>query len=512
MSDTVMRILTLLTMFLIGGSAFAQSDGSNDGYQVDSIFELKSVRDIDLDGATGSVLITLQDRVMKFDSFPLQVTADVPLKIEGITSVLHRNSDSAKEALVVMGDQTIESNGYSGGAILYFGDFSSSLDGSSESEEFKSGNAPFTQALLSDDGTIYGVNPRWFSILRTSVKSMEEYVSGESPVYLPSDLFLQCGSASQLSVFKYQTQKSKEPEDYYLTSVVGSKRIEYGPILVDDPHLPDTNCFDPYRSRSLSAQEDNSVGQRALVHELVDGDPPSDDRWQVAKYLLAFNTEGREVTVFPIRELKGRLTILRSESVSFDLADYLALERNPASLSGLMAADDAGEVVLVAYAGAERVHRFRQVEGELEYIGYFNVPNQVKNLQVSDDGSIAAISTGELGLDLTEELILIKNPGAVPEDVTNFGNKRFSVTNLQRKLSESGYNIKTDGIYGDETKGAIEKFLNPSEQPQEQRAIVVRSIRPSPTNTTANEVEIDDDTKKKAIELDRVIRGLVPLK
>ena len=508
MPHLVNRVLVCVALAFPGmPPVLAQDAPDAEPYVVDSIYDLKQVRDIDLDGAANRVMVTLPHRVLQFSTFPLEVTADVAVNIEGITSVVTDDQD-----LIVLGDDV--NRGLSGGSILIYRDIERSLSEPLEPLVYPLDITPFSQTLLTEENNLYAVNPTWFSIVQASVDDMISFLTeSDARNWRPNDLFLQCGTASKVSIFRH------EDRDYYVTSLAGTKLIEYGPVELNVQKLPFSDCFSPESSGLTRSIVLNDSGERSLLHDLIDNPWAEKDPAQVPKYLLTFDPENAGLTVFPIREFRGKLAMLRSESYGYELANEYGASGIPSGQFGLLAADDAGSVILVSYFGSDVVHRLRQEDGTLQYAGRLDFPKPVKHLEVSDDGRLAGIVIGDTRRDIPEEIVLIRAPGNIP-DLEPLTRSRYTVSNMQKLLNQNDFQLVTDGIYGNQTQQAVDEYLKESRAVEVVPASTTSDATYNMVATTAGD---DDDPLgstrnveqgKIALpqdEIGRTLRGLFPL-
>jgi hypothetical protein len=417
-------------------------------YSVDSIRDLPSVRDISIGGEEGTLLVTMPNKILRFSTFPLRVTADVDLDFEGISSAL-----SSDDTLVVLGEH--RSPELTGGTIQIYPDVGKSLTEQVAPIGTDLGTTPFSQALLTSDLELFAVNPTWHSIIQASVPEIIK-VSKTDDVFRTNNLFLTCGPASKVSVFDYDvaTDSGRESKRFYVTSVTGDKQIEYGPIKLNAREYTGSACFKPggvTRSKTKSARD---LGRQALLHEVIDNPWSQYDPDQPAKWLLAFDPDQHDLALFPIREDNGKLVIRRSEGTSVNLADEFDKVGVPRGKFGLMSASDGASVILISHIGSKFVHRLKRVENGLEYLGYSEVPEPVRMLRVAKNGSLAAMVSGDSRKDVKEELILLKNPSAIDASGA-LRKERFSVVALQEALVVEGQKLNVDGIYGSETSSAV---------------------------------------------------------
>lgn len=430
---------------LLAGTAYAE-DAPAPEYLVDSVYDLAWVRDVALDGETGSVLVTMPDRVLRFETFPVKVTADVDVSIEGITSVITKQN-----TLVVMGDDS--ERGFSGGSILLYPEVGRSLDGPVTPLEFPLAITPFSQAVLTRDNQLFAVNPTWFSIVHASVDDMVNYLIDDTQEnFYTNDLFLQCGTASKVSLFEH------EERFYYVTSMTDAKLIEIGPVELNAQQLPGTECFKPEGSSLTKSLTRKQTAERAVLHALIENPFAQTDKSQVPKSLLTFDPDSVTLSMFPIREFRSKITVPRTERRQLDLTKEFANGGVPAGRFGLMDASEDGQVILVSYLGASTVHRVRQTYAGFEYLGRLDFKKPVKKVKISDDGSLAVFVIGDVRRDVQEELVLIKDPRAIPpfEPLTR---ERFSVSSVQELLNEKGFDLDADGIYGQMTQQAVQSYL-----------------------------------------------------
>ncbi|THH34718.1 hypothetical protein E4Z66_17260 [Aliishimia ponticola] len=449
---------------LSGGLAGAASGEQALDYSVDSIFDLDRVRDITFTGEDGMLLVTMADRVLRFGTFPLEVNAEIGVKIDAISGVVTK-----EDTLVVLGDDPkgaypreglkrgIER--YTTGVILTYPNISKSLNAQIDPFIIPLTTTPFSESLLTDDGVLFATNPTWSSVVRTDVTDMVSYLTGTSdtPFYL-DDLFLQCGTASSFSVFENKDQV------YYTASVTGAKLIEYGPIEYNNSELPQSDCFDPNGSPLSKTVSTQALNQNALQHTLIDNTDAIDDPLLVSKMLLTFDADTAKLQAFPIREFRGKLSMSRSTRFGYDMQQSAPGLAARNGRFGLLAADTSGDIILVSFLGANAVYRFRQTEGEIDYAGMFEFSKPVRMLRVSEDGNFVAIALGDTRRDVSEELLVIHNPRAIP-DRGPLTRVRHSVLHMQELLLDSGFELTKDGIYGPQTDKAIKAYLEATQVP-----------------------------------------------
>lgn len=444
-------ISSIASAMLALGSLWSTSvlaEAEND-YLVDSVYNLSLVRDVTLDGENNTLLITMPNKVLRYSTFPLEVIAEIDIEIDGITSVITKDDD-----LVILGDGS--RSGLSGGSILVFQNIGRAADGPITSlDPFALDITPFAQAVLTDDGDFYGVNPIWYSVIQMSVQQLIDFIQDTSDApFRPSDLFLKCGTASKLSIF------DEGDKTYYITSVIDAKLIEYGPIVLDQQKLPESDCFDPEQpTRSLKVVRQETQGL-SLLHEVIDNPWLSYGEYegmeyQASKRLLTFDNEAGLLSVFPIRLFRGKLAMLRSERYDYDLSTLFAERGLPEGAFGLMSASEDGETILVSYVGSNDVYRLKQGLNELILVGRTKFDKPVQFVSVSKDGNLASVVIGETEKD--EQMVLIKNPRNITGDGP-LKRERFTVLNVQETLVKEGYEIKVDGIYGEETRQALDEF------------------------------------------------------
>lgn len=478
MPRTITQTLGAVSLAFLTGLSGALHAMEPDGYEVDSIFDLKAVGDVSLDGEAGRIVVTLPNKVLQFSTFPLNVKADVDVSIEGITSVMTKD-----QTLVVLGDDV--DRGRSGGSILIYKNAGRTMRSAIDPISYELDVTPFSQTLLVDDDKLYAVNPTWFSILQMSVKNMiDAWETPEKGPFRTNDLFLKCGTASAVSVFTHNEQ------DFYVTSVTGTKLIEYGPVKPNRQKLPDSDCFASVSSGISAVKTKRATSQQAVLHDLIDNPWGGYDQAQVAKQVLIFDPDANDVSVFPFRGSGKTLTMLRSESFSLDLTRAFDEAGVPSGKFGLMAASADGSVIFLSHVGSTALHRLAREDRSLVYLGRTDLEKPLKLIEVSDDGRLAAAVVGDSRRGMPEEIIVIQSPRNI-EGSGRLTRKRFSVLNMQKMLVEQGYGLAVDGIYGEQTQRAVDSFLIDQNKSQAESGaenrLRIPAARPSISSTVTQQ-------------------------
>lgn len=428
-------------------------------YEVDSIFELSEVSSISLSGTGGHLAVTMPNKILQFSTFPLNVTVDVDVPIEGNVAVITQD-----RTLVALGDDVDlvtddpgatnkSQRRRSRGTVLLYRNAPMSLQGDVTPIAYPLESKPFSQALLFDDDKIFAVNPGNTTVYQLSVRNMiSAWDEPEKGPYRINELRLSCGTAVHISVFE-----DKEVE-YYVTSVIGSKSIEIGQVKAANRKDSFSECYAPYGSGLRAVKELRATNQQSLLHELIDNPWGGYDEGQFAKHLLLFDPDSDEISVFPLRRSAEQLTVLRSESYGIDLTDRFDAAGAPDGRFGLMSASNDGSVILLSHVGSNVVHRLSRKDRDLIYRGQTTFEKPVKMLEVSDDGSVAAAVVGDSRRGTPEEIIVVKSPALILGS-GRLSRQRFSVISMQKLLKEQGFSLVVDGIYGGQTQKAIDAYL-----------------------------------------------------
>jgi hypothetical protein len=219
--------------------------------------------------------------------------------------------------------------------------------------------------------------------------------------------------------------------------------------------------------------------------------------------VLTFDPDDGQVSVFPMREFRNQITILRSASYGLNLGDVI---RDFGEGVGLMAADAKGAVIYVSYKGSRSVHRVVSENDQLRYLGPLRFAKPIQTLDISADGQLVAVVVGEE--DEVQDIVLIDNPAAIVEGQA-LSDQMHSVLNVQKSLEAKGFSLQSDGIYGPQTGRAIEGYLLgaqartvPKIASHVSGALIGGIVAPKPKASK----------KVQKSEINKALRGLFPLR
>lgn len=439
---------------------------------VDSVYDLPPVQAIEVSD-TGQLLITMPERVLRMDSFPLKVTGDVAFQLANARATM-----AGQDTLVVLGDADPEAVG--GGTFHIYRDLAAASSDNDAPIALSIFGDPFSQLMTGNDKAVYAVSPTWFAATQISVPRLLKFLEGEDVNFTLGNLFLQCGKVNQLSVFDFNDA------EFYVASLAGSKVLEYGPLKVDEKSNDGSECFDT--DTVAQAKGDSKfAGARSVTHGLIapffEEDP---------KQILVLDGDAGTLSLYPMLEYRRSLAVLRSEAISFDLRKVFTASDVPASRSGLLATDEMGAIIWVSYLGSKSVQRFKATEDGFEFLGTLRFRDPVQALDVSGNGVYASVVTAPEGgsgdqpnLSYENQVTIVRDPGSLAPKAA-LPRARFSVLELQEALSEAGVAVAVDGILGIQTRDALEAFepsVVKSSQVRSSASISVGSSAPQPKPT-----------------------------
>lgn len=450
-----LALVLLLTMTtLIPRSPAAQDAPIAD---VDVVFGLDAITDINLAAEDGSMLVTMQQRVMRFGTFPLRLTANVNLNsdrrvpgteirlrdvhVDGITAL-----PTDKDDLLILGEGTNPETSQRGGLILGVSGSETLKDPPAVPNVTGLASTPFTQAFFSPDGRFYAVSPTWPSVISIERDTLLESIFGEADKLIPDDIFLECGSPGQFSVLRHGNAK------YYVATMADLPFVEIGRIALNYPLSGEKICFSPTSPNQLIPT--NFYG---LKHQLI---APSDKTPKGAGLetsLLVFDPLRAELAHYVLQEFSGRVIPRRTGTGNYDLLSEIKDRSIGETYVGIMAADDAGQTILIGYRGTNTVHRLSLVDDAIEYRGSWDFAMPVQGITVAANGSMIAVWTRETGFNGKASVTLVRNPTAVAP-FKRLPNRLYSIRELQANLKDAGFSIQVDGILGTNTEEAFLEF------------------------------------------------------
>ncbi len=466
----------------------AYASDAEDSYLVDSIFGLRDVQDMEIDTGKKRLLVTLSDTVLYFDMFPLKLIQEMPLDMTAASGSL-----SARGNLFVVGElpSGLSSEGPVG-VLQVFTDFVNETQ-SEVDVDIDLNTTPISEAFFNGSGEFFAVGPTRYSVLNISE---QEFMEGlDTGWIILNDLLLQCGTSAQFSVFDYAG------EIYYVSSVNGSKVIEYGSVDPTGSASGDVDCFNPNRLlASKGALNSAGLNFSPVRHAIVSSRPFVDDDELIDQGILTFDVDKRALAFFPLEYFDEVISIVRSDSVQKELDAELGPPNNSSDF-GLLASDDDADIILLSYFGSTVVHRLSWRDSEFVYLGRFETDQPIKSLYITPLGDFAAIVSGNVNRGGREELTVIQWPGRIPP-FEELGAERFSVTALQRELGETGVSdLEADGIFGTQTRRALDSYL-------EQQTV---TAAPSNSGITTSISEQKPVTPELENALKQTIKGLFPL-
>ncbi|WP_298965689.1 hypothetical protein [uncultured Roseibium sp.] len=445
------RFSAAFLLFLLP-TPLALAGSESQAVRVEGIFDLAPVQDVSVTDQ-GEALITLEKRATRFSTFPLAVTGEVEFELSKPRAVMLHD-----DTLVVLGDQ--DPTTVDGGVFYIYPNFSASLHGPIEKTSVATFGDPFSQVLSVDGDTVYAVSPTWLAAMRLSAQEALELAAGTSAKYEPAFLFLQCGKATQISIFKYRER------EFYVTSVVNEKAIEYGRVQTDNLFSSSTNCFNVDSFIQASGKQVVGGDSSSILHSLVKPFLPFDPM-----QVLVLDAEAGLLSLFPTQEYARSLAILRSEVLEFDLRRISPPFDTSKSRFGLLASDIQGKLILVSYVGSTFVHRFKLENRNFSYLGALRFRNNVHHLAVSPSGNMASIVTATSNNEDQEglyEVTLVQHLANLPAGA-NLPLARHSIMKLQESLEEAGFPLYVDGILGTQTRGALDNFMTNTELTKDDR-------------------------------------------
>lgn len=451
----LIRRFCAAALFLVTATAAAAQD---DEVLIDGIFDLRNVQSVHADSDRNLLLITMRDHVLLMEMFPNRLIGTFPLDILGTSSLINRDN-----VLVTVGEVERSTGLATGGqSKIIFRDVSNPDHKEVPAPETLD-TSPYTALMFSEEGDLYAVNPTHFSVLQLEAANVAEVARSDADLSL-NHLILQCGLSGQVSLLNFEGQR------FYVSSVIGTKEIEFGPLALNEFKTPRTECFRPDGPlyRSLQGNADGTKSS-SLLHALVDASAFSDAPDLTATAILALDPDTLNLTFIPLESFKDRLLIIQSQSISYDLNKRLAEEAD-AGRGVLFAVSRDASVIMVSIPGTRSVHRWTMHDRELEYLGRFDMRAPVRQLTVSQDGRTAVIVTD--ADEGAQQATLIRHPALVPGFV-DLGVARLSVSSLQTLLSDSGVAaLRADGIYGRQTETALQAYIEENGQngtPEETR-------------------------------------------
>lgn len=484
MPRSVMRCLWVLIVASLPVAAAAES--ANGEADVDTAFALSRIRDVSLNGDDGSVLVTMRQRVMRFSTFPLHVTANADLGgnqtipgtnirldelgIDAITAV-----SASDDKILILGEafrfvKAKASGGDSvsnesetksvelrntelrGGLILGISGAETLAENPAPPSIASLASTPFNQAFFSASGRFFAVSPTWYSVISIARETLLGHMFGDLQAFETDDIFLRCGSPNEFSVLNY------EGSEYYLATMADEPVIEIGEIQLNNPNAKSSVCFSPTSTRALKSRTRNTLTHRLITPE--EGDRLGSG---LDTSLLVFDAAQSMLIHYPIVDIKGRLIVLTSESESYVLLPKLKDKSLGETNIGIMAADESGQIVLVAYLGTDTVHRLSYARGGIEYQGSWQFSTPVRGIKVARDGSMVAIWTGEATYNGRDSLTLVRNPAGI-EPFRSLPTERFTVGEVQTGLNAVGIHVGIDGILGEKTQAALMSYRDALEK------------------------------------------------
>lgn len=491
------HLISILFAVILPTVSWGQT--ADDDYLVDSIYDLRDVQDLEIDTGMKRMLVTLTDTVLYFDLFPLNLIKAVPLHIQAASGSL-----SARGNLFVVGESEDEANPSRGrvGTLLVYKDFKASDEGD-PGLELPLDTTPISDSFFNGTGEFFAVGPTRFSVLNISEQFFLERIAANQGMVM-NPLLLQCGTTAHYSVFSHGSGL------FYVSSVNGKKVIEYGPVDPEGLRSDEADCFNPNRLLAGKQSLGRSFEDFSPVrHALVSASAFVDDDEYANKGLLTFDVDERALVFFPFEYFDEQISIVRSESIRFKLDDQLG-PPDKSSDFGLLATDQAANVILLSYFGSNVVHRLSWQDGNFQYQGRIETDRPIKSLYITPLGDYAAIVSGALARGGREEVTLIKWPDRIPA-FSDLKTQRFSVTALQQELAQSvDEDLEADGIFGSKTQQAIQSYLESESGTAggigTNSGMVLQSASPE-----AQSVETPSTIREPQNALRQTIRGLFPL-
>lgn len=431
-----MRLIHFICFAVLSISGLAKAQSEND-MSFDAISGLKNVRSLAFDTKAETLFVTLPNRTLHFDLYPLRLKGTVEHEFTATS-----NGVSPEGDLFVVGE---EERLDGKGRLFALGSVSSYLDTREsglnvEPRTFDLDVAPLSGIAFDSSGTAYIQSATHHAVLKHQKKSFEF-----------TNISLNCGPTAKFSVLEGKDLMS------FVSMVATDDIVELGSISSDgDGTCIDGDRLSPQTTRSLTK---SFSGSRVKDHSLIVAKGIEGQDQIRGSGVLIFDSENKHLTFFPIAEFDGEISLRRSAQTSYNMSGLFgAVSGN----FGRIATDRTGETILVAAFDEENVHRLTWDGVEFEYQGEFKMGASVKGIYLSENGDIAAIVTGNPNgygrEDPENEITLIRLPGSLPKDAA-VGTTRYSVAKLQQSLKNAGeQEVKVDGILGPETLTAIAKY------------------------------------------------------
>ncbi|WP_299285942.1 hypothetical protein [uncultured Tateyamaria sp.] len=444
---------TILTACLLLGTqqAAAEEPTPEEKSYVDGIFDLENLGPIEIDEHRNKLVLSVGAEILEVSTFPIETVSRK--KIDFVPEIIRASKDFVFALGYVEQQVTLLDGKTKNARGQIFRGLGVSPKGPSEDIEYQfltfdktigngSKNRLEQATILEiDDGNRSFIS----SVTSNEINVIEFGKLSESERVRHPFLITRCGTPNQLSI----GDPSGE-EKFYVVSISGSKTIEIGSLDVLETGRGEAECV----SISQSGSDDKtpgSVGMPSLNHVLTRNKETGDFS------LVTFDFETRALVATPIISFFGEIFLEVYQSVNAkENISFPTIENG--SRFGILTGSDDGGVILVSGVGQKRLHRFRLVDRQFEYLGAWNFDQPIRTVKLSRNGRLAVVVTGDGFPSYIEEVTVIRDLEEIPAN-WKMTDKRYSIRAIQEELNEQGERVAVDGRLGPITRTAISKVI-----------------------------------------------------